>query len=95
VWTGRQAVANGLVDELGGLTRAVEVARELAGVSAEESITVSHYPEKKSLLQSLMSDGDKAAAARWLVYSSLRKEVSETLDLVASRPDLVLDPLTP
>jgi protease-4 len=95
VWSGRQAVANGLVDELGGLSRAVEVARELAGVPAEDSITVSHYPEKKSLLQSLTSDGDKAAAARWLVYRSMRKDISETLDLVASRPDLVLAPLTP
>jgi len=73
----------------------VEVARELAGVPAEDSITVSHFPEKKSLLQSLTSDGDKAAAARWLVYRSMRKDISETLDLVASRPDLVLEPLAP
>jgi protease-4 len=95
VWSGRQAVAKGLVDELGGLARAVEVARELAGIPAEESVTVSHYPEKKSLLQSIMSDGDKAAAARWLVYSSMRKDISATLDLVSSRPDLVLEPLAP
>ncbi len=95
VWTGRQALENGLVDELGGLTRAVEVARDLAGVPADEEITVAHFPEKKSLLQSLMNQGDTAAAARWLVYSTLRKDISETMDLVSSRPDLVLDPITP
>jgi protease-4 len=95
VWTGRQALENGLVDELGGLTRAVEVARDLAGVEADEEITVAHFPEKKSLLQSLMNQGDTAAAARWLVYSTLRKDISETMDLVSSRPDLVLDPITP
>jgi protease-4 len=95
VWTGRQALENGLVDELGGLTRAVEVARDLAGVEADEEITVAHFPEKKSLIQSLMNQGDTAAAARWLVYSTLRKDISETMDLVSSRPDLVLDPITP
>jgi protease-4 len=30
VWTGAQGAKNGLVDELGGLTRAIEIARELA-----------------------------------------------------------------
>jgi protease-4 len=95
VWTGRQALENGLVDELGGLTRAVEVARDLASVEADEEITVAHFPQKKSLLQSLMNQGDTAAAARWLVYSTLRKDISETMDLVSSRPDLVLDPITP
>lgn len=95
VWTGRQAVENGLVDELGGLTRALEVARDLAGVPADEAITVAHFPQKKGLLQSLMNQGDTAAAARWLVYTTLRKDISETLDLVSSRPDLVLDSITP
>ncbi len=32
VWTGRQALAHGLVDELGGLERAFEKARALAGL---------------------------------------------------------------
>lgn len=32
VWTGRQALAHGLVDELGGLEQAFEKARELAGL---------------------------------------------------------------
>ena len=33
VWTGRQALERGLVDELGGLERAIEYARSLAGLS--------------------------------------------------------------
>jgi protease-4 len=32
VWTGRQALENGLVDELGGLDRALAKAREIAGL---------------------------------------------------------------
>ena len=34
VWTGRQAKARGLVDELGGLRRAVDLAKERAGIAA-------------------------------------------------------------
>lgn len=34
VWTGAQGANNGLVDELGGLGRAIELARELAGAPA-------------------------------------------------------------
>ena len=38
VWTGRQALENGLVDELGGLDRALAKARELAGLHASASV---------------------------------------------------------
>jgi protease-4 len=34
VWTGADAVANGLVDELGGMTEAAEIARRRAGLPA-------------------------------------------------------------
>ncbi len=35
VWTGRQALERGLVDELGGLEKAIAAARELAGLPPE------------------------------------------------------------
>ncbi len=95
VWSGRQAVENGLVDELGGLDRAVEVAREKAEIAADEAITLVHLPAKKSFVQSLMNSEDKAAAARWLVYGALKQDLQETLEIVGSQPQLVLDPLTP
>ena len=51
VWTGRAALELGLVDELGGLARATEVAVERAGV---EHYTVLNYPEKENILSSIM-----------------------------------------
>ena len=33
VWTGNQALGNGLVDEAGGARRAIELARERAGLA--------------------------------------------------------------
>ncbi len=51
VWTGRAALELGLVDELGGLARATEVAVERTGV---EHYTVLNYPEKENILSSIM-----------------------------------------
>jgi protease-4 len=91
VWTGRQAVANGLVDEIGDLAHAIELAGQLAGIPADEQVTVEHLPKHKGLLESLIS-GDNAAAtaARWIVYRTIRDDVATTLDTVLQHPDLVL-----
>lgn len=52
VWTGSKAKELGLVDELGGIDRAVEIAIAKAGV---EAYTIVGYPEKESLIESLMN----------------------------------------
>ena len=44
VWTGEQALARGLVDELGGLDTAIKVAAELAGLS-DYKVTISDAPK--------------------------------------------------
>ena len=51
VWTGAQGKELGLVDELGDLDRAVEVAKQLAGVPAERSVRIVRFPEEKTFLQ--------------------------------------------
>jgi len=53
VWTGRQARDAGLVDELGGLRRAVAAAKELAGIDADQEVTLRPYPRPKSLIETL------------------------------------------
>ena len=89
VWSGRQGKENGLVDELGDLHRAVEVAKELAEIPADEHVRLKHYPKKKTLLESLM-EGQAATAARWAVYRAVRKDFVQTLDIIAREPGLVL-----
>ncbi|MBN2170909.1 MAG: S49 family peptidase, partial [Candidatus Krumholzibacteriota bacterium] len=87
VWTGRQAAGNGLVDEVGGLDRAVALARELAEVPEKDKVTVVHYPVQKGLLESILSgEGDLTLAARALVYRMIREDVVETWNLVATNP---------
>ena len=52
VWTGSTAKELGLVDELGGLDRALEIACRKAGIDA---YTVVSYPAKQTFLEMLMN----------------------------------------
>ncbi len=94
VWTGRQAKANGLVDEVGGLDRAIEMAKELAGIPADEKVTVVHYPKKKDLLEILLSGGgDLTAAAKYIVYRFIHNDIAETWNTIAREPMYMMEPV--
>jgi protease-4 len=71
VWLGAQAKNNGLVDELGGLDRAVELIRQKAKIRADQKISLIPYPPRRSLFDVLTSRMDdssvvEAQLARWL-----------------------------
>ncbi len=55
VWTGRDALAKGLVDRLGGFSDAVALAREKGGLSGKEgeAYHVVEYPKRKGPLEFL------------------------------------------
>jgi len=53
IWTGRQAKDLKLVDEIGGLTMAIGLAKKEAGISADEDVRLDVWPRKRSLWQSL------------------------------------------
>jgi protease-4 len=64
VWTGRQAKANGLVDELGSVGDAVMAARKMAGVPEGETLEILELPESRSFLDTLLeSRGDTESRA--------------------------------
>jgi protease-4 len=48
VWTGRQAKEIGLVDELGGLDRAISIAKQRAKIPQESGVEIVTYPGKRS-----------------------------------------------
>lgn len=62
VWTGTQAKANGLVDEIGGLEKAISIAKELAGIPAEKEVRRVAYPEPKTFLEELFGTDDSTQA---------------------------------
>jgi protease-4 len=53
VWLGSQAKANGLVDELGGLDRAIELVKEKAKIPKSERVNLVTYPAKRSIFDIL------------------------------------------
>jgi protease-4 len=62
VWTGEQARARGLVDELGGLDRAVAVARAAAKIPADEEVELIAYPARRTLYEALSEQFAGASA---------------------------------
>ncbi len=51
VWTGRQAKQIGLVDELGGLERALAIAKQRAKLSPDAEVELIVYPQRKSIFE--------------------------------------------
>ena len=83
VWVGTQAAANGLVDELGGYAKAVELVKEAAEIEEDETVTIVHYPPRRSILETLFSGGQQASLRQLLdapaideVYTAWRQAAS-------------------
>ena len=64
VWTGTQAKENGLVDVLGDLDDAIQIAADKAEIG--DDYKVRYYPEQKTALEELMEEFEGKAQARIL-----------------------------
>jgi protease IV len=64
VWTGSQGKDRGLVDEYGGLDRAIEVAKDLAKIPKDKGVHRVIFPYPRTLLQELLSGGDDDTSAK-------------------------------
>jgi len=73
VWLGSQAKDRSLVDELGGLDRAVELVKERAKIAKTEKVRLVVFPKKKSLFEQLLNQGQSVSAEA----SMARKVVAE------------------
>jgi len=73
VWLGAQAKQNGLIDEIGGLDRAVELIKEKAKIAASEQILLVTYPPKRTLLEMLLNRSDENAAIDSKIDLMVRK----------------------
>jgi protease-4 len=74
VWTGEQGKANGLVDEFGGLERAIELAKQLANIPADKGVERIILPYPRSFFAELF-DTDDVVSAR----SEQQRALVETL----------------
>jgi len=62
VWLGAQGKGNGLVDELGGIDKAIELVKAKAKIPANENVKIVVFPPKKSLIEQLMNKSAEPSA---------------------------------
>jgi protease IV len=83
VWTGTQAKERGLVDEFGGLDRAIDVAKELAKIPANKGVERVIFPYPTTFLQQLLSGGGENSNTQLMqqrqVYASLPEDARRAL----------------
>lgn len=66
-WSGAQAKELGLVDDIGGLDRAIEVAKQLAHIPAGRPVHIVRLPEEKSIFEQLLQrEVDEMSSSRSL-----------------------------
>jgi len=77
VWSGTDAKEKGLVDELGGIDMAIDLAAEAAGI--EDDYTLRYLPVKKGFLEELLNgvDGDVRAKVLKSEYGDMYPYLQE------------------
>src|SRR5256884_4387911 len=84
VWTGRQGKENGLVDEYGGMDKAIEIAKQLAKLPADKSVQRVIMPKPPTPLEQLLGTADEAsdtsadAKQQAAVLSQLPQDIRES-----------------
>jgi protease-4 len=64
VWTGTQAKENGLIDEFGGLEKAIEIAKQLANLPADKDVRRVVFPAPKPFFENWFGSDDSTADAK-------------------------------
>lgn len=70
VWTGEQAKQLGLVDELGGLYKAIDLAKQRARIPADEEVDLVVYPPHRSVYEVLADQLSSPAGRLQTTYTS-------------------------
>jgi protease IV len=88
VWTGAQAKQNGLIDEIGGIDRAIELVKQKAKLQASDKIKLVAYPPRKTLLQILANREDLAALESRIVDSRMESRMEDRLGALTADPSI-------
>lgn len=76
VWLGSQAKTNGLIDQFGGLDKAIEMVKQKAGIPAGERVRLVAYPPRRSIFEQLFSQSAAAATGPEAQILSLLRRFS-------------------
>ena len=71
IWTGNQALENGLVDILGGTNETIKLAKNMAGIS--EEIEIVEFPKQEKIKNKKLNEFELILE---LMPQSLKKELN-------------------
>jgi protease-4 len=71
VWTGTQAKANGLIDDFGGLEKAIDIAKELAKLPADKDIRRVTLPVPKPFFERIFGSDESSETQEKLAQKAL------------------------
>jgi protease IV len=78
VWLGSQAKANGLIDQFGGLDRAIDVLRQKAGIAANDKVRLVAYPPRRNIFDEFFSRQAAASMPESKLLSLVRRFSTRT-----------------
>jgi len=81
IWTGKQAKEKGLIDEIGGLDKAIQIAAKLGKITKYRMV---YYPEKKDFMTELMEEFSSDTKIK-MAKAFLGEEYAPLLKLKTSR----------
>ena len=105
VWSGDEAKARGLIDELGGYAVALRLAKQAANISPEAPVTLTEFPREKGLAELLYDrltgkdrESEDGIASSGSIEHSLKamQPLLQRLEAILDRPGvLMMPPLGP
>jgi protease IV len=94
VWSGEDAKQIGLVDDLGGLDRAVTVAKGLAHISATQSVQIVRMPKPKTLFDLFLERAEDQTVAPQNEASAIQNMLHRLLATIRAEPVRVQMPFS-
>jgi protease-4 len=96
VWTGEDAKGLGLVDELGGLSTALRLAKKAGGIPDTEDVKIQVFPRPKSPVEQVLAGPRENSEPATVVVRALEaaRPVVRQLDAIGffERPGVLLTP---
>ncbi len=99
VWSGEDAKTHGLVDALGGFATALDLAKQTAGIAADQDVNLKLYPAPKSAVDRLIarvsgkSSGDEDSLLPQSTLAFLRASAKRLSLLMAPPGSLAMPPV--
>jgi protease-4 len=90
IWTGQDALELGLVDRLGGLDEAIDLAKELADLDPDVEYPLVVFPKPKPFLQQILEEGLFAGTPSIPTEAEILEFARETAQprVLARMPDI-------